>query len=101
MTLYVFAEPTQSGTGESWGNVRSDSENTGTLLRANTTYEPVYKVQHTEKEKWYFCDGISVPSTVLNIKQCFNSCYTLLVAGSKLDQKILNNFLIHAKPSSR
>ena len=69
-------------------------------MNDNVTCEFVHKAQQAEKERCNFRDEVSALSTVLNIKQCFNDCYTRLVAGSNLDQKILNNFLIHGNPSS-
>ena len=60
----------------------------------------MHKAQQAETEKCAFRDEVSPLSTVLNIKQCFNACYTRLVAGSKLAQIFLNMFLIHGNPSS-
>ena len=63
-------------------------------------YGSVHKAQQAEKERCNFRYEVSAASTALKIKQYFNSCYTRLLERSNHCQKNLNNFLIHANPSS-
>ena len=51
-------------------------------------------------EKCNFRYGITTANTVLNSKQCFNSCCTRLVEHRNRPQNVLKNFLTHANPSS-